>query len=302
MKLNRITLFNHRHTSKKASALLILLSLLTLTSFAANPDRPLEPIAAKLEPTKKIVYKRVAERELALHVFNPEGHRSNHRRIAYLTIHGGGWVGGEPRKFYPFADYFARKGMVGISIEYRLLNKKRGTTVFDCVKDGRSAIRYIRTHAEELGIDPNRIIVSGGSAGAHVAVGTALFDGVDEAGENTSISSRPNGVVLYYPVIDTSSNGYGQAKIGEQWHQLSPVDNIVSGLPPMLLFHGTGDTVTPYPGVKRFQERMTQAGNDCELITHPDGPHGHLIFDLNLWEDAMKRTEAFIQSIFSASP
>jgi acetyl esterase/lipase len=263
---------------------------------SAQLARPLEPIAAKLEPTRKVVYKTVDGRSLHLHLFEPDGHQPTDCRPAFLVIHGGGWTGGSPRKFYPFVAHFARLGMVGAGLEYRLLSSRQRTAVFECVKDGRSAVRYLRAHASELGIDPQKIVVGGGSAGGHVAVGTALFDGVDEAGEDTSVSCIPNALVLYYPVIDTSENGYGQKKIGQRWRELSPVDNVKAGLPPTILFHGTGDTVTPFQGAKLFCERMHQAGNPCELVSHPGGRHGYLIFDLKLYEQVMERTAQFLKT------
>jgi acetyl esterase/lipase len=262
---------------------------------SAELTRPLEPIAAKLEPTRKIVYKTVNGRSLHLHVFEPDGHQSTDRRPVFLAIHGGGWTGRSARYFYPFADHFARLGMVGVSLEYRLMSPRQAATVFDCVKDGRSAVRYLRAHASELGIDPQKIVASGGSAGGHIAAGTALFDGVDEEGEDTSVSCMPNALVLYYPVIDTSQNGYGQKKIGPRWQELSPVDNVKPGLPPTIVFHGTGDTVTPYDGAKRFHDQMQKSGNQCRLVTHPGGRHGYFIFDLTLYAQVMERTEVFLK-------
>lgn len=263
---------------------------------SAELARPLEPIAANLEPTRTIVYKTVNERSLHLHVFEPKGHQPTDRRPVFLFIHGGGWTGGNARKFYPLADHFARLGMVGVSLEYRLINASQGTSVFDCVKDGRSAARYLRAHASELGIDAQKIVVGGGSAGGHVAAGTALFDGIDEEGEDTSVSCTPNTLVLYYPVIDTSREGYGQKKIGERWQELSPVDNVKADLPPTIIFHGTGDTVTPYEGAKLFSERMQEAGNTCELVSHDGGRHGYFIFDLELYAQVMERTEKFLRA------
>ena len=136
--------------------------------------------------------------------------------------------------------------------------------VFDCVKDGRSAIRYLRQHAGELGIDPEKIVVSGGSAGGHVAAGTALFDGIDEDGEDAKVSCVPNALVLYFPVIDTSKEGYGNARCGDRWQELSPLHRVKAGLPPTLVLHGTADTTTPFKGAKAFDEAMRKAGNQLE--------------------------------------
>jgi hypothetical protein len=111
---------------------------------------------ANLTPTRKIVYKKVADRELSLHVFQPEGWKASDKRVGYITIHGGGWTGMGPERMYAFADHFAKLGLVSISVQYRLANAKTNTTVFDCVKDVRTAMRYVRAHANELGIDPGK--------------------------------------------------------------------------------------------------------------------------------------------------
>ncbi|MGB0580386.1 MAG: DUF2920 family protein [Limisphaerales bacterium] len=254
--------------------------------------RVLRHAASKLEPDHKATYKTIGGRTLQLHIFNPENREK--KRPVFMIIHGGGWTGGEPRKFYTIADYFARKGMVGISLQYRLMNRKLGTTVFDCVKDGRSAIRFLRKHADELGIDPDRIAVAGGSAGGHVAMGSALLN-FDEAGDDIRISCVPNALIPLNPVIDTSKNGYGQTKIGERWRELSPLHQVKRGLPTTLIFHSTKDTVTPYAGAKRFHELSKAAGNDCELVTFEGGRHGYFIFDLAAYRGVMNRMKSFLE-------
>eukprot|EP00913_Durusdinium_trenchii_P023463 g22041.t1 len=260
-------------------------------SARSRPRGPVRQLAAKLEPTRSVVYKKVSGRELYMHVFEPADWKRGDRRPCFLTIHGGGWTGGEARRMYPFAAHFARLGYVGISLQYRLRNPKRNTTVFDCVRDGRSAVRFVRAHANELGIDPAKVIVSGASAGGHVAVGTALFTGVDDKHDSTDISCVPNALVLMYPVIDTSPAGYGNGKIGKRWRELSPVHQVKGKVPPTLIFHGTADTVTPFAGATAFRDAMRRAGNRCELIAHNGGKHGYLIFDEKLYRATLKRIE-----------
>ena len=254
-------------------------------------------LAAQLEVDRLLVYKKANGRELYLHIYEPKGWKPTDRRPCFLVIHGGGWTGGEPGRMAPFADHFAKLGMVGISMQYRLLNAKQSTSVFDCVKDGRSAVRFIRTHADSLGIGPDKLIVSGGSAGGHVAVGTALFDGVDEPGESTEISATPNALVLLFPVIDTSKAGYGNAKIGKRWRELSPVHQVQGDVPPTLIFHGTGDTVTPFAGAEAFRDAMHKAGNRCELEVHEGGKHGYLMSDRKLYLDTLKKSEQFLATM-----
>ena len=266
---------------------------------AATPRKPdpVDELAAQLEPSRLVVDKKAGGRELFLHVFEPEGWQSDDRRPCFLVIHGGGWTGGQPRRMYPFAEHFARLGLVGISIQYRLLDTRQGTTVADCVKDGRSALRFVRQHAETLGIDPQKIIACGGSAGGHVAAGTALFSGVDEAAEDLSVSCVPNALVLLFPVIDTSPAGYGNAKIGDGWQELSPLHRVQGKVPPTLIFHGTGDTVTPFAGAEAFRQAMLQAGNRCELDVHHGGQHGYLMSDRKLYLDTLAKTERFLESL-----
>lgn len=254
-------------------------------------------LAANLEPTRVVAYKKVDGRELHLNVFEPKGLKPGDRRACFLTIHGGGWTGLTPRRQYSFADHFAKLGMVGISVEYRLAKPGSGPSVFDCVRDARFAARYVRAHAAELGIDPQRIVVNGGSAGGHLAAATALFDGVDQPGEDTSVSCTPNALVLFFPVIDTSTDGYGNKKIGPEWRRISPVDCVRPGVPPTILFHGTGDTVTPFKGAQLFHDRMLKAGNRCELVVTEGAVHGYLMRDEKLYQEAVAKTEAFLRAL-----
>lgn len=266
---------------------------------APKPKTPdaVDQMAAGLKPTRIVPYKKIADTELQLHVFEPEGFKAGDRRACYLIIHGGGWTAGSPPRMYPFAAHYAKLGLVGISMQYRLHSKKTGVSVFDCVKDARSAVRYIRAHAMELGIDPQKVIVSGGSAGGHLAAATALFDNVNEGCDDLKTSPIPNALVLLFPVIDTSKGGYGNEKIGERWQELSPVHHVRPGVPPTIIFHGTGDTVTPFAGAKAFQEAMLKAGNRCELDINEGGVHGYLMRNKTLFDDTMKKTDVFLKSL-----
>lgn len=264
----------------------------------AAPESPLTsvltPIAKKLKPTRQVIYKTVGDRKLHMHVFEPKGHQPTDRRPVFLAIHGGGWTGGNAEGFYPFASHFAEQGMVGISLEYRLRSAKDETTVFDCVRDARSAVRWIRKNAKVLGIDPAKIVAMGGSAGGHLAVSTALFDRVNGDEDRANVSARPDALILMYPVIDTSADGYGQAKIGERWRELSPVHNVRRGLPPALIFHGTGDSVTPYLGAKTFHDLSLAAKNTSRLVTFPGGRHGYIIFDDAEYRRALLQMKEFL--------
>jgi acetyl esterase/lipase len=140
-------------------------------------------------------------------------------------------------------------------------------------------------------------VASGASAGGHVAVATALFAGFDAAGEDKGVPAVPNALVLFYPVIDTSKEGYGNAKIGERWRELSPAHNVRPGLPPTLEFHGTGDTTTPFKGAQLFYDEMRKAGNRMQLDVNEGGGHGYLLVERGVFEDTLAKTEKFLREV-----
>ena len=132
---------------------------------------------AELKPDEILVYKATGKRAgkivgLRLHVFKPDGHKETDSRPAIVFFFGGGWVGGTPTQFYQQARFLADRGMVAISAEYRV-----GISPFHCVEDGKSAIRFVKEQASSLGVDPDRVIASGGSAGGHVAACTGVIEG-----------------------------------------------------------------------------------------------------------------------------
>jgi len=284
-----------------AASLLLLAACWAARSLSAREGTPARrprsfaSMQQELEPTRTVAYKTVDDEKLELHLFYPPHASPADRRPAFVAIHGGGWRSGTPRRFYPYAHCLVAKGYVGVSVGYRLVSPKRGRTVFDCVRDGRSAVRYLRSHAADLGIDPNRITVAGGSAGGHVAAGTALFDGVDDPNDASAVSCAPNALVLLFAVLDTSPAGYGNKLIGPDWKSISPLHQIKPGCPPTLIFHGGKDNVTPLATVRRYAERMTDAKNVCELVIEPDGPHGHLNRDMKLFDQAAERIAAFLK-------
>ena len=245
----------------------------------------------------EVVYKTVGDTELKLHVFQCD---QSGRRPAIVFFFGGGWVGGSVNQFFPHCEHFASKGMVAISAEYRI-KSKHGTTPFECVADGKSAIRYVRIHAEELGIDPRKIVASGGSAGGHVAACTGVIEGFDEEGDDTAVSSKPNAMVLFNPVIDTTERGYGAEKLKGQEKTLSPAHHVVTGIAPTIIFHGTADTTVPFENVERFCRKMNEAGNECRLVPYEGMKHGFFNYtkekDHKSFNDTIRRTEEFLRKL-----
>ncbi len=224
-----------------------------------------------LAGAKTYIYKTVDGMPLQLHVFAPPPGAG--ARPAIVFFFGGGWVGGGPGQFASQAKLLAEKGMIAICAEYRI-KSRHGVPPFACPEDGRSALRWVRAHAGELGVDPQRLAAGGGSAGGHVAAATAFLDEFDAPGEDLAVSCKPNALVLFNPVIDTTAKGYGSERLGDRAVAMSPVDHVAAGAPPTIIFHGTADKTVPFENVERFQKLMQAQGNVCELVPFPDRGHG----------------------------
>lgn len=246
------------------------------------------------KPSQIVEYKKAGNTALHLHVFNPPGHQVSQKTPAIVFFFGGGWVGGAPSQFYKQSAYLASRGLVALSAEYRTKNAN-GTTPLECVKDGKSAIRWVRSHAAELGIDPNRIAAGGGSAGGHVAAATGTLKGFNEAGEDTQVSCRPNALVLFNPVFDNGPKGYGYDRVQEYWKEISPIDNIDANTPPTVVFLGTKDKLIPVDTGKRFESLMKQAGVRCDLHLYEDQPHG--FFNQAKYAETLIEADKFLVSL-----
>ena len=260
-----------------------------LRKILIKPERGFDP--------DLITYKYTNNEEMKLHVFEPPGKFNQEKKACIVFFFGGGWKVGTPLQFYREAAYFASKGMVAISVDYRT-EFENGTTVLESLSDAKSAIRWIRSNASELGIDPHRIAAAGASAGGYLAAATATVTGFDEDVENLSISSVPNLNLLYYPVIDNSPDGYGSPEMKARYKQLSPIDNEAEEFPPTLLALGTKDPYLSVQKAKEYKSRLEKKGTKCELKLYQNA--GHPIFfyrkgDSPLYFQVLKASEEFLR-------
>jgi acetyl esterase len=228
--------------------------------------------------------------DLKVYLFTPQGAKAA-PRAAIILFYGGGWVVGEPSWAFSRAHHFAERGMVAVAAQYRLSDQK-GITPLEAVEDADDAIRWVRSHSTELGVDPNRIAGYGWSAGAHLAACAAT---IKPRFENP-VSCVPDALVLESPAVAASSDGWFRRLIGSKAkpEDISPDEHVRSGLPPTVIVEGREDTVTPLPGVQRFVDRMKSANNRCELYIF-DGT-GHLFTPVGTPDDGSPKPDPKIEA------
>ncbi|MEO6740211.1 MAG: alpha/beta hydrolase [Chthoniobacteraceae bacterium] len=307
--------------------LLFLLSMLG-AAMAAEPAAPAStpaPATAATPAAKKgkgglayppvfsgaqvATYKTVGDTKLALNIFNPEGHKASDSRAAIVFFFGGGWTSGSPGQFEQQCRYLASRGMVAITADYRVASRHQ-VKAAQCVADAKSAIRYVRAHAKELGVDPKRIAAGGGSAGGHIAGCTGTLPGLDEAGEDKAVSSVPDAMVLFNPALTLAPvdgndfGGFGARlpaeKLGAEPVAISPTHNVKAGVPPTIVFHGKADTTVPFATVEVFAAAMKKAGNRCEVAGFEGQQHGFFNYgrgDNAMFRATLTQADKFLASI-----
>jgi len=259
------------------------LILFTSSVFAAKPAG------------KPSVYKTVDDRELKLYVTKPGDWKKSDSRPAIVFFHGGGWVGGAPGQFTEHSKHLAEHGMVAIQVEYRLLDRKNNDPPVICTEDALDAMRWVRSHAKELGIDSDRIATGGGSAGGHLAAYLGTVEQKDQ-----DISTKPNAMVLFNPVYDNGPDGWGTQRVKDRYKEFSPAHNISADDPPSIVFLGSKDNLIPVSTAKRFQEEMKAAGVNSELRVYQGQGHGFFNHgkDKNRWyNETVQEMDKFLGAL-----
>ncbi len=243
-------------------------------------------------PTREEVYKKTEQAELKVQLYLPADWKEGDRRAGIVFFFGGGWAQGTVAQFSTQAAYLASRGMVAACADYRV-KSRHGVTPVECVEDAKSAVRWMRKNAARLGVDPEKIVASGGSAGGHIAACTAITPGGDAPGEDAAVSSRPDALLLFNPVMDA---GPLVPRMGseEAARKITPNAHLAKGLPPALLLYGAADRLIE--GAKEFVARSKELGNRAELYA-ADG-QGHGFFNKPPWrERTLVRADEFLASL-----
>ncbi|PZX54929.1 alpha/beta hydrolase [Algoriphagus chordae] len=242
-------------------------------------------------------YKTVDTTELMMEVHYPEQMDTTEKYPALVFYFGGGWNSGSRAQFEHQAEYFAKRGLVCFLVDYRTKNEHK-TSPYESISDAKSAMRYLRENSSKYHIDQDKIIASGGSAGAHLAAATALIDGYNATSDDMGFSSIPNALILFNPVIDNGPGGYGYERIGDQYKDFSPLHNIKAGAPPTLFLLGTKDNLVPVVTAQYYQMVMEKVGNRCDLILYEDQPHGFFNYtNFEYYKKTVQAADDFLQSL-----
>lgn len=264
--------------------------LFSTTMHADTPAPDAKPLVRN-----NIAYLGPGRKEMA-DVYTPPGDRAG-PFPAVLLIHGGGWVGGDKAdaRGKSISSDLADAGYVVFAINYRLAKAEGGSKVptpawpqnfYDC----KSALRFMRKQATELGIDPARIAVMGESAGGHLALlvgSTAHVDELNKGGLYTDQSNDVSCIINFYGVPDlaafdqkmilTNFKGATDAQTAENIRRASPCNYLDAKTPPILIVHGTKDTLVPVETSRHLADQLKQLGASYQYVQVAGAGHS---FDL----------------------
>ena len=222
-------------------------------------------------------------RSLEADVFLPPLEEKN--RPAVLFIHGGGWIEGDRSQLRGYGILLARLGFVCMCNSYRLSNESIWPAQ---IQDVNCAIRYLRANATDLGLDPDRIGVSGNSAGGHLSLMAAAtnYDQIFEGeGGNNEVSSEIKAVCAIYPpttirqleMVNPLENAFlmlmGKEAKKEDYDKASPLNYVTEDYPPCMLIHGSTDSVVRLKDSTKFYEKLIEFNRPASLHIFSEEEH-----------------------------
>lgn len=189
---------------------------------------------------KVYVYKQVDGVDREMEIFFPKAKRNEEIPVpGIILFHGGGWGGGSREAFSYQCDYFASRGMVAATVTYRLRTKEDRATFTQgqstkrvCIPDVKSAIRWLKQHAQELGVDPNRIVAGGGSAGGHISLLGTTNPGLNDPGDPEGFDTSVAAYVLFNPAL---------SKIDAKDPEVDFLQHLKADFGPAIVFFGSED-------------------------------------------------------------
>jgi acetyl esterase len=185
---------------------------------------------------KVYIYKKEHDVAREIEVHFPKGHDASKKRVpGIIMFHGGGWGGGTRVQFRDLCHYFASRGLVAATVSYRLATKRekgKGSRKRVCITGAKSAIRWYKQHANELGIDSQRIIAGGGSAGGHICLLATTNPGLNDPKDPEKYDTSVAAYLLFNPALSEAD-----AKDSE----VDFLQHLTVDFPPAIAFFGSED-------------------------------------------------------------
>jgi len=274
-----------------------------------------------VEVYRDLVYRVSGNRKIRLDLYGPQGTAPAGGRPVIVAIHGGGWRGGSKLDMQGMAVRFAQRGYVIAAVDYRL-SRPSYSSWPDNLSDVREAVRWLRRHAKDYGIDPDRVVALGSSAGGHLAalLGTTTESPVNHetysgTKAETKVSSRVQAVVDLYGPSDLEML-YRHSPLGSipvvlmmgatpdtaprRYRSASPVSHVTSEAPPMLLIHGRQDTLVPPEQSESLAQKLQASGVAHRLLVIDGARHG---FPLDLADrDLLPEIVSFLNTVWTGRP
>jgi len=237
-------------------------------------------VPEELQVYEGLEYKNVDSISLQLDIYKQKSQME--KAPVLIFIHGGSWSKGKRSDYLPYLIDYAMKGYITATITYRLVNVAKYPAA---VEDVKCAISWIKNHAEEYGIDSNRIALIGGSAGGHLALMAGYDSNRDVNGCKSKSDGKVNAIVNFYGPVDLTTS-YARERpevtnfLGKTWEEApelfivsSPKTYISSDDPPTLTFHGTLDSLVPVSQADSLNSWLQQAGVVSEYHRLKGWPH-----------------------------
>lgn len=259
------------HNVIKKTGLGLWICLFAGALFGAETPTREKPAYPRADAT--FCYTGVSGEQQRLVVYYPEGWETGGKYPCVLLFHGGGWAGGNLGHFQYFCSYFASRGMVAISANYKLCPKELRETLPEGtsykrwgVMDAKSCIRWVKANADKLKIDPDRIVLGGESAGGHIATLALLDEEFNNPGD-PEINTKVAALLLFNPAYTIPENDPVQDV--NVFKKLKPV------LPPSIMFYGSKDG-WKISNFDRLSPLLKNQGTVFQEWIAPDAGHSFL--------------------------
>lgn len=240
-----------------------------------------------------VIYRNAGGKDLHMYIYSSE-HNADSSLPAMLFFHGGGWTSGEPANLDNQMRYLASRGIVCIGVQYRRIRRDGDFTVKDCISDAKHAYAWVIENAGKYNIDTDRIIMSGGSAGGHLALSSYLCDSVEPGLNGVLEHNPPAAYVLFNPVLDCSADegSYGHDKVKDYWQEVSPVHNHKKTA-EAIMFYGSNDKML------KAYDRFKDVFSDSKMSLQVYPSQGHGFFNLGrggnyIEADVISAVEGFL--------